>query len=157
MSSIAFGQDFDNQNLLKKNSFSFNAGSIVVGHGIGVNYQRIFPKFFNFFPFKQTSSVVSVGTKLNHYENTLMGYLSIERVLFPYISYGLITNVERKNHFEIYLGLCYRHEITPYPAPNTILPVVKFGYRYQAPQKNLVFTCGLGSVDLLYVGLGYAF
>ena len=37
LSSVAFGQDFDNQNFLKKNSFSFNAGSIVIGHGIGVN------------------------------------------------------------------------------------------------------------------------
>ena len=92
-------------------------------------------------------------------ENSLFGITEINRFLIPHISYGLINNIERDHHVEVYIGISYKHE-TSYSfssSPNTILPVVKFGYRYQEPKNNLVFTCGIGSVNLLYIGLGYAF
>ena len=157
--SFAFAQDIENQNGLNKNSLSFNAGSIVFINGIGLSYQRIFPKVRNLGKFKQANSVVSIGTNITHSENSLWGITEINRFLIPHISYGLINNVERDHHMEIYIGISYRYE-TSYSfssEPNTILPHFKFGYRYQAPQKNLVFKCGIGSVNLLYIALGYAF
>ena len=71
-----------------------------------------------------------------------MGITEINRFLIPHISYGLINNVERDHHLEIYIGIFYGYE-TSYSLvlTNRILPLVKFGYRYQAPQKNLVFKC----------------
>ena len=157
--SFTIAQDIEKENGLKKNSFSFNAGSVAVIHGIGLSYQRIFPKVRNLGKFKNASSVVSIGTNIIHSENSLFGITEINRFLIPHISYGLINNIERDHHVEVYIGISYKHE-TSYSfrsSPNTILPVVKFGYRYQEPKNNLVFTCGIGSVNLLYIGLGYAF
>ena len=159
LSSLAFGQDIEKTNSLNKNCISLNAGSMILINGIGLSYQRIFPKVRSLGKFKQVNSVVSIGTNIIHSENSLWGITEINRFLIPHISYGFINNVERDHHMEIYIGISYRYE-TSYSfssTPNKILPLFKLGYRYQAPQKNLVFTSGLGSVEGLYIGLGCAF
>ena len=163
LSSLAFGQDIEKTNSLNKNCISLNPGSMILINGIGLSYQRIFPKVINFLRFEQANSVVSLGANIVHFENYLahlyVGPRQINRYIIPHISYGLINNVERDHHIEIYIGISYRHEISYYfsSKPNKILPLFKLGYRYQAPQKNLVFTSGLGSVEGLYIGLGCAF
>ena len=77
-----------------------------------------------------------------------------------YISNGLITGLNKRNHFEVNLGLGWDQVQYPNASGsgyNRYIPALNIGYRFQKPNESFVFRCGVGLPELIYFGFGLAF
>ncbi len=107
---------------------------------------------------------------------TSVGYWESMLSTGQQVGLGLATLSGKKaNHLEVYAGITsildteqyQRHLDYPDNFPNQqpvyfknyvyFWPAFSLGYRYQKPQKPIIFRTGLGYPDAVYVSLGYSF
>jgi hypothetical protein len=70
------------------------------------------------------------------------------------ISYAGMTG-KAVNHFEINTGVGYLKSKDK--TRNEIIPNLSMGYRYHAPEINLVFRVGIGFPEMLHISIGLCF
>lgn len=160
LSNFTFAQSDESvvQGTLQKNSLSLNIGTALLANGGGVKYERIIPR-------KKMYYTLSAGANLFRFD-----FFSTENHTVLFISNGLITGLDKRNHFEASIGLGW--DDVNKEASGSIyggsggssaaqysqfIPVANIGYRFQAPNKDFVFRTGVGFPELIYVGLGVAF
>lgn len=157
LSNFTFAQSDESvvQGTLQKNCFSLNIGTALLANGGGVKYERLIPR-------KKMYYTLSAGANLFRFD-----FLTKENHTVLFISNGLITGLDKRNHFEASIGLGW-HYVNREASSGTyfsnsayqysqFIPVANIGYRFQAPNKDFVFRTGVGFPELIYVGLGVAF
>ena len=142
---------------LKQNSFSLNIGTALLANGGGVKYERLIPKNKMYY-------TLSAGANLFRFN-----FFTTENHTVLFISNGLITGLDTRNHFEASIGLgwdnvnkeasggIYGSGGSSASQYSQFIPVANIGYRFQAPNKDFVFRTGLGFPELIYVGIGVVF
>ena len=156
-STFAFGQNKINEsvdslvlnkNSLNGNNISLSIGSALLANGLGLKYERLIPR-------KKVYYTLTGGAHFFRID-----FFGAEDHSIVYISNGLITGLNKPNHFEASLGLGWDmgdFESAPGSGYNAIVPVLNIGYRFQRPNKSLVFRSGIGVPEFLYVSLGHSF
>ena len=149
-SNITFSQ-FENtvfKNSLNGNNISVNIGSALIANGIGLKYERLIPR-------KKIYYTLIGGA---HFYR--VNFFGVENHSTLYISNGLITGLNKRNHFEASLGLGWdqvQYESAPGSGYNAYFPAVNIGYRFQKPNESFVFRSGFGLPELIYFGFGLSF
>ena len=159
LSNLAFAQSNEStvNGILQKNSLSFNVGTALLANGGGIKYERLIPK-------KSVYYTLSAGAHLFRFD-----FFTTENHTVLSINNGLITGLDKRNHFEASIGLgwdnvnkeassgIYGSGGSAASQYSQFIPVANMGYRFQAPNKDFVFRTGIGFPELVYVGLGVAF
>ena len=159
LSNLMFAQadEADEQSMLRKNSISLSFGSAILINGLGMNYQRVIPK---------TGYYYSLSAGANFFQ---IDFFRTETHSVIFISNGIITGLDQRNHFEANIGLgwdqvnkssssgFYGGGGSSASQYSQFIPVGNIGYRFQAPNKDFVFRTGIGLPELLYVSFGFSF
>ena len=148
-SNITFSQSkkMSSKNNLNGNNISLNLGSALVANGVGLKYERLIPE----------KSILYINRGVHFYHVNFIGVTNHYAV---YISNGLITNLNKRNHFEASLGLCWDQVQYPNASGsgyNRYIPALNIGYRFQKSNESFVFRSGFGLPELIYFGFGLAF
>jgi hypothetical protein len=161
----SYGQDI-NETIdhpeVNKNAIQATVGFAWLMGAYNVNYERMIISF-------EKGTLVGLWSKIG------FGGWGVWSTGGPYqsVTLGILTGAE-KNHFELNVGGArmynrsgYKHDqdINNYlsePQPQksdyvNIKLVGTAGYRYQKPNGNFLFRCGIGYPETSYVGFGVAF
>ena len=149
-SNITFSQSkkMSSKNNLNGNNISLNLGSAFFANGVGLKYERLIPR-------KKVYYTLIGGVHFYH-----VNFFGVENHLTMYFSNGLITGLNKRNHFEANLGLGWDQVQYPNASRhnyNRYIPALNIGYRFQKPNESFVFRCGVGLPELIYFGFGRAF
>lgn len=147
---------------IKKNSIHAIVGFAGVAGSCSINYERMLVAF-------EKGTLVGLWSKVG------VGVAGVWSSGGPYqsVTLGVLTGA-KNNHFELNIGgarmvnnIGYEdaQRMSAYFAepPPSKSDFVDFkvagtvGYRYQKPQGKLLFRCGIGFPETIFVGLGVAF
>ena len=156
-SSLALSQIDDQKNkkinesynelILNKNNVNFGLGYGIIAINANSTYQRL----------KAHQKIYSVWSAGLNY--LFVSFFSDDHVFIPSLSYGIVTGIDKKHHFEVnagpHLQVGIYNDGLDFAASEFDFGF-NIGYRMQKPHGSKIFRTGFGYPELLYVGLGFS-